>query len=121
MFEDDDPSLDNNTCLARTEHHSLVEHPMDHCLSSTEEEDDFPTAPLNDDVRMEEPVPDSHLCIHEDLQHVLCLYPCPYSLDQLHFSLDYAPQYIDLSEIFDFQDEITTTSDEDIPNLGDVL
>ena len=48
-------------------------------------------------------------------------YPCPYSLDQLHLTLDYAPQYMDLSDIFDFPDVITTASDEDIPNLEDVL
>ena len=68
---------------------------------------------------MEEPVPDRHLCIHEGSQHVLCPYLCPYSLDHLH--LDYTPQYMDLSNMFDFQDVKTTTSDEDIPNLEDVL
>ena len=67
MFEEDeDSSLDNDTLLARMEHHSPVEHPMACCLSSTdvEEEEHFPTASLNDDVWMEEPVPDRHLCIH---------------------------------------------------------
>ena len=100
---------------------------MAHHLSSTEEdkeeekeeEEHFPTAPLNDDIWMEEPVPDMHLCIHEDSQHDLCPYPCPYSLDQLH--LNYAPQYMDLSDSFNFEDVTTTTSDEDIPNLEDVL
>ena len=42
-----------------------------------EKEEDFPTAPLNDDVWMEELVPDSHLCIHEHSQHSLCLSLCP--------------------------------------------
>ena len=70
---------------------------------------------------MEEPVPDRHLCIHEHSQHDLCLYPCPYSLDQLHLTPDYAPQYMDLSDIFDLPDVITTASDEDIPNLENVL
>ena len=126
MFEeDDDSSLDNNILLARMEHHSPVEHPISHCLSCTdeevEEEGHFPTAPLDDDIWMEDPVPDRHLCIHEDSQHDLCPYPFPYSLDQLHITLDYAPQYMDLSNIFDFQDVITTASDEDIPNLEDVL
>ena len=129
MFEeDDDFSLDNNTLLARTECHSPVKHPMACHLSSTdedeeeeEEEENFPTAPLNDDVWMEESVPVKHLCIHEDSQHDLCLYPCPYSLDQLHFASDYSPQYMDFSDIFNFQDVMTTTSDEDIPNLEDVL
>ena len=88
--EDDNSSLDNNTLLARMEHHSPVEHPMTHHLTSRDEDKEgeeevehFPTAPLNDDVCMEEPVPDRHL--------------------------------------FDFQDATTTASDEDIPNLEDVL
>ena len=120
---DDGSSLDNNTLLARMEHHSPVEHPMACHLSNTDEEEEehFPTAPLNDDAWMEEPVPDRHLCNHEDSQHNLCPYPCLYSLDQLHLTPDYAPQYMDLSDIFDFQDVITTASDEDIPNLEDVL
>ena len=81
-------------------------------LTSTDEEEEdeehFPTALLNDDI------PDRHLCIHEHSQHDLCPYPCPYSLDQLHLTPDYTPQYMDLSDIFNFQDVITTTSDEDV-------
>ena len=94
-------------------------------LSSTdnneEEEEHFPTAPLNNDVWMEEPVPDRHLCINEDSQHDLCPYPCLYSLDQLHLAPDYTMQYMDLSDILDLPDVITTASDKDIPNLEDVL
>ena len=49
-------------------------------LTSAKEEDDeeehFPTAPFNDDIWMEEPVPDRHLCISERSQpHDLCPYP----------------------------------------------
>ena len=63
--EDDDSSIDSNTFHARTEHHSPVGHPVACYLSSTdnneeEEEKHFPTAPLNDDVWMEKPVPDRH-------------------------------------------------------------
>ena len=98
---------------------------MAHYFTSTDEEEEeqehSPTAPLNDDIWMEEPVPDRHLCIHEHSQHDLCPYPCPYSLDQLHLTPDYAPQDMDLSNIFNFPDVITTASDEDIPNLEDVL
>ena len=93
-------------------------------LTSTDEEEDeehFATAPLNDDVWMEEPVLDRHLCIHEHSQHDLYPYPCPYSLHQLQLTPDYAPQYMDLSDIFNFPDVITTASDEDILNLEDVL
>ena len=42
-----------------------------HHLPSLAEEDDdmeehFPTVSLDDDFWMEEPVPERHLCIHED-------------------------------------------------------
>ena len=117
MFEeDDDSSLDNNTLHTGTEHHSPVEHSMAPCLTSIEEEEYLPRAPLNDDIWVEEPVPDRHLCIHEHSQHNLYPYPCSYILDQLHFALVYALQYMDLSDIFDFWDVITTASHENIPN-----
>ena len=35
--------------------------------ATVEEEEDFPTAPLND-IWLEGPVPDRHLCIHEQSQ-----------------------------------------------------
>ena len=96
-----------------------------HLTSADKEEEDakehFPTAPLNDDVWMKEPVPDRNLCIHKHSQHDLCSYPCPYTLDQLHLTPDYAPQYMNLSDILNFPDVITTASDEDIPNLEDFL
>ena len=59
--------------------------------------------------------------IHNTICALTCPYPCLYSLDQLHLTLDYALQYMDLSDIFDPPDVITTASDEDIPNLEDVL
>ena len=105
--EDDDSSVDSNPF-----HDS-------HLTSADEEEEEveehFPTAPLDDDIWMEEPVADRHLCIHEHSQHDLCPYPCPYSLEQLHLTPESAqtPQYWDLSDIFYFPDVITTTSDED--------
>ena len=40
---------------------------------TNEEEEDFPTASLDDAVWLEEPVPDRHFCIHEQSQpHDLC-------------------------------------------------
>ena len=94
--------------------------------SEEEEEVDkhFPTAPLDDDVWMEELVQDRHLCIHEQSQtHTLCPYPCPYSFGQVHPTPEYAPaaQYMDLSDIFNFPDVMTATSNEDIPSLEDVF
>ena len=110
------------------ENYSPEKHPLAHhltCIEEDEKEEDaeehFPTAPLNDDVWMEEPVPDRCLCIHEISQHDLCPYPCLYSLDQLHLTPDNTPQYMDLSNIFNLPDVIATASNEDIPNLEDVL
>ena len=65
------------------EHYSPNKLRVAHHLTSIEEEDEeeedtkehFPMASLNDDVWMEEPVPDGHSCIHEDSQHDLCPYP----------------------------------------------
>ena len=126
----DSSSTDTSPLHGRTEHSSPAEQQMVWHLTDnsffdvTCEEEHFPTAPLDDDIWMEEPVPDRHLCIHEHSQpHDLCPYPCPYSLDQLHLVPEYAPppQYMDLSDIFDFPNVMTTPSNEDIPNLEDVL
>ena len=60
--------------------------------TTAEDEEDFPTAPLDDDVWLEDPVPVRHFCIHEQSQlHAKCPYPCPYSLDQLHSAPEDAP------------------------------
>ena len=80
------------------EHHSPDKNTMACHLTSIREqekeeedaEEHFPTASLDDDVWMEEPVPDRHLYIHEDSLHDLCPYPHLYSLDQSHLVPDYA-------------------------------
>ena len=78
------------------------------------EEEDFPTVALDDDHWITDPVPDRHLCIHEHLQpHSLCCYPCPY--------MDSTPALnhdtLDLSDISDFEDVMTISSDKDTPPL----
>ena len=127
--------MDNSPLHGRTEQFSpvkqqmachLTDDSMQDVTSEEEKEIDehFPTVPLGDGVWMEEPVLDRHLCIHEQLQpHGLCPYPCPYSLDWLHPAPEYAPapQYMDLSNMFDFLNVITTASNEDIPSLEDFL
>ena len=77
---------------------SFIENTMAHHLTSMEEDEDeedadehFPTASLDDNVWMEEPLPDRHLCIHVNSQHDLCPYPCPYSLNQLHLTPNDTP------------------------------
>ena len=98
-----------------------------HCLLSiTEEEDDdteehFPTVSLDDDFWMEDPVPERHLCIHDNAQHDLCPYPCPYDLTLLHLAQEDAMQYIDLDDIFEFPDVMVSAADDDVPSLEDIL
>ena len=82
-----------------------------------EEEEDFQTVPLNDEHWDMEEIPDRHLCIHEhSLPNGLCPYPCPY--------LDYqASSYydtLDLSDISEFEDLMTTSTNEDNPALDDI-
>ena len=59
--------------------------------------------------------------IHNHMTHALTLSHT--GLNELHLTPEYAltPQYMDLSDIFDFPDVMTTASDKDIPNLEDVL
>ena len=88
------------------------------CLEEDDdEEEDFQTVPLDDKHQTTEEVPDRTLCIHEHaLPHGLCPYLCPYA--------DYLiPSYansMDLSDIFDFEDIMITSRDEDIPALEDM-
>ena len=90
MFSDgESPSTDTSPLHGRTEQSSPVEQEMTCHLtddsfqdvpSDEEEEEHFPTAPLDDDVWQEEPVPDRYLCIHNQSQpHDLCPYHCLYS------------------------------------------
>ena len=80
-----------------------------------------PTISLEDVIWIEEPVPERYLHIHENSQHDLCPYPCPYSLNLLHLAQEEAPQYIELSDIFKFPDVVVSASDDDVPSLEDIL
>ena len=107
------------------EDHSAEDNILAHCLPSiAEEEDDdtehFMTVSLDDNVWMEQPFPERHLCIHENSQHDLCPYPCPYSLNALHLPQEDNLQYIDLNDIFEFPVVIVSASD-DVPSLEDIL
>ena len=79
-------------------------------------EEDFQTVPLDDEHWDMKEIPDRTLCIHKHcLPNGLCPYPCPYVNYQ-------APYYdtLDLSHISEFEDIITTSSDEDIPPLKNI-
>ena len=106
-------------------HHTSTPNTDDPFLDATAEEN-FSTAPLDDDIWLEDAVPDRPLCIHEQTQaHYQCSCPCQYSLDLPHLAPEDAPapyyEIMDLSDISDFQDVMTTTSEEDIPDLGDIF
>ena len=80
-----------------------------------EQEDNFQTVALDDYQWITDPVPDRYLCLHEHSQpHSLCCYPCPYmdSIPALY------QDTLDLSDISDFKDVMTISSDKDIPALG---
>ena len=68
---------------------------------------------------MEEPVPERHLCIHENAQHDFCTYLCPYDLNQLHLAQE-DMQYIDVSDVLDFLD-VMLPADDDMTSLEDIL
>ena len=73
--------------------------------------------PLSDEHWDMEEIPDRPLCIHEhSLPHGLCPYSCPYSDYQTTSYND----TLDLSDISEFEDLMTTSSDEDIPALNDI-
>ena len=83
-------------------------------LDDDKEEQDFQRVSLEDDHWATKDIPDRHLCIHKhSLSHLLCPYPCPY--------MDYtsSPYHdtLDLSDISEFEDLMTTSRDEDIPAL----
>ena len=89
---DKSPSTDSSQLHAKAEQSSHVQQNMVyHCTddsfqdATSEEEEDIPTAPLDDDIWLEDPVTDRQVCIHEQSwPHDQCPYPCPYHLNQLH-------------------------------------
>ena len=83
-------------------------------LDDEEEVEDFPTVSLEDDHWTTEEILDRHSCIHEhSVQHELCPYPHPY----LDYTSSSYYDTLDLSDISEFEDLMTTSSDEDIPAL----
>ena len=122
-------SSDSNPFHGRAEPPSPVQHYMNYhhtCTPSTDDffhdataEGDFPTAQIDDTICLEDPVPDRHLCIHEESQlHYQNSYPYPYRLDLPH-PLQKMQQ--DLSDISDIQNVMTTTSDDNLSDLEDIF
>ena len=81
-FSTDSSPLHGKTQQSSPAEHKIVHHHTDGSFqdvpSDKEEEEHFPTAPLDDGIWLEEPVPERLLCIHEQSQlHDLCPYPYP--------------------------------------------
>ena len=80
-------------------------------------EEDFQKLPLEEKNWNTEKIPDRHLCIHEhSLPHGLSPYPCPYVNYQTSSYYD----TLDLSDIFEFGNLMTTSSNENISPLKDI-
>ena len=100
---------------------------------TTSPKENFPTAPLDDEVRYKDPIPDRHLFINETPHepNLQCPYPCPYSKTTFRIDLPQSTpedaavfhyELMDFSDISsDFPDIMTTTSENDIPDLVDIL
>ena len=114
------------TALQLTSHHlpepcEFPQQPPSKCtliicddLHDEEEERDFQTVSLDDDHWTMEKIPDQQLCIHEHSElYELWPYPCPY----MDYTFSSYYNTLDISDISEFEDLMTTSSDEDIPAL----
>ena len=80
-------------------------------------EEDFQTVPLDDEHWHMEKIPDRNLCVHKyALPHGLSPYPCPYVNYQTSSYYD----TLDISNISEFEDIMTMSSNKDIPPLKDI-
>ena len=117
---DEIPLPTNTTSLQN--HIDTLHHPSSKCTLNAhihleDKEKDFPTVSLYDEHWNMEEIPDRLLCIHEhSLLHGLCPYPCPYSdyTTSSHYNT------LDLSDISEFEDLMTTSSNEGISALDEV-
>ena len=112
-------------------HHHMSAPSTDQFFMDGTTKENFPTAPLDDDIWSEDQIPDRHLFIHDTSQPThLYHYSCPYV--NLNFEMDlpwsptlgaaeYGHGIMDLSNVsVDMEDIMTTTSDEDISDLEDI-
>ena len=85
--------------------------------SDSDEEEDFPTLPLDDKHWTSEIVPERTFCIHKNgLPNNVCQHPCPCGNTYTVSYLD----SLDLNDILDYEDYMMTTSDDEIPGMEEV-
>ena len=79
--------------------------------SSSDDEEDFQTVPIDDEHWTTEMVPERTFCIHEDgLPNNICQYPCPYGIN--NNSVSYMDS-LEISDISNYEDYMMTTSDDE--------
>ena len=84
---------------------------------SLDEEEDFPTVPLDDEHWTSDIVPERTFCIHKNgLPNNICQHPCPYGSNDTVSYMD----SLDLSDILDYEDYMVTSSDEELPGMEEV-
>ena len=84
---------------------------------SPDEEEDFPTVPLDDQHWTSDIVPERAFCIHKNgLPNNICQHPCPYGSNDTVSYMD----SLDLSDISDYEDYMVTSSDEELPGMEEV-
>ena len=110
-------------------HHHTSPPGTDQFFKDDTTKENFPIAPLDDDVWLEDQTPDRQLCIYDASQpNHLCHYPCPYA--NLNFAQNLPPSLtleaaefkydkMDLMDT-DLKDIMSTTSAKDIPDLEDI-
>ena len=110
-------------------HHYTSPPSRDYFFKDDTTKENFPTAPLDDDIWLEDQTTDRQLCIHDasQLNH-LCHYPCPYSKLDIAWNLspsltpDASELEYDVMDLMDtdLEDIMSTTSVKDIPYLEDI-
>ena len=102
------PQVQHHGCNSQSLSPKCTLHASIHLEEGEDGEEDFQTISWDDQNWTTEEIPDRPLCPHEySLPHGLCLYPCPYSDYQ---SSSYCDS-MDLSDISEFEDLMTTSSD----------
>ena len=107
-------------------HHHTSPPSIDQFFKDDTTKENFPTAPLDDDIWSEGQTPDRQFCIHDTSQlNHMCHYPCPNA--NLNFARNLPPSLkleaaelgYDIMDLMDadLEDIMSTTSVEDIPDL----
>ena len=113
------PTTPVHHCLSFTSDSSEDDQDPDSTLVYSDEEEDFPTVPLDDEHWTAEIVPERTFCIHENglSNTTICQHPCPCGNNDTASYMD----SLALSDILDYEDYMMTTGDdEDLPGMEEV-